>query len=255
MKNYYKLLTYEFMNLFKAILFLCFGLIITQNILIGFAMNDRFNIYERFEVIYASSGAVMIFRIFFALLCGLYLKNIYANYWRSKSIYTLMTIPGDRKALYFSKISAFFICFLMLYATELISVLLSYANVRSVIAEIDDGKYLMNNAFFLGVVRSSFLRIILPLGLEGIVSSISIIITIICGLYYGALCERSKKYLGLGVIGIGIFIMIIVLNYRINLHQHYFDYKNLYVYSGVLFLLSGFFMWHSIYLIKKRDIV
>jgi len=226
----------------------------SQALFTNIAMKDYSNIYKRFEVIYSSSGCIIIFLIYFAVLCVYLLKSIYTQYWGSKSIYTLLSLPVKREAVYFSKLAAFFIAFLVFFAAQLISVLLSYSIVASKVSRIQEGEYLMNNGLFLAFIRSGFLRIILPLTAESIVSTASIVITIVITVYYGALCERSKRYWGFIFIAASVFLIIFVLNYRMGKPAFYTEYKNLYIYSGVLFSLSGLFLWHSIKLVKTGAI-
>jgi len=255
MKGFYRLLNFEFSTMSRALLILCLGLITTQAFFINLAMKDYVNIYNRFEVIYSTSGCIIIFLVYFAVLCVYFLKSIYMYYWGSKSIYTLLSLPVKREVVYFSKLAAFFITFLSFFAAQLISVLLSYSIVVSKVTGFEEGKYLMNNGLFLAFIRSGFLRIILPLTTEGIVSTASIAITIIITIYYGALCERSKRYWGFIFIAAAVFLIIHILNYRMSKPVYHLEYKNLYIYSGMLLSLSGFFLWHSIKLVKTGAIV
>jgi len=143
----------------------------------------------------------------------------------------------------------------MFYSTQLISVFISYALVSSKQAAWEGGKYLMNNGLFLAFLRSGFLRILLPLGLEGIVSTVSIFVVIVCSLYYGLLCERSKRFWGFAPIVAVIFLLIRVIAYRVNQSNMSWEYINLYVYSIILFCFSGLFICHGIKLVKRGAIV
>ncbi|WP_129724194.1 hypothetical protein [Xylanivirga thermophila] len=254
MKDFYRLLNYEIRNIFKFVLVICILAIISPIVFLNISIKDGVNLYQPFEFIYASSGCVILFVIYLALMCLTFIYSIYSNYFGSKSIYTLLTLPIRRELVYLSKLISFFISFAAFLSAQLISILLGYWFVASRIAALEEGKYLMTNGLFLSFVRSDFLRIIFPLGLESAVSTISLFTTLLCGLYYGALCERSRRYWGFFPIGGAVFIMISLLNYRINQRMYVTDYRSMYLQSLVLFLFSVFFVWHSIKIFKKSAV-
>jgi hypothetical protein len=255
MKKFYKLLNYEVSQYITKVIIICFGTIISPLLLLNGALTDYSNLYQRFETIYESSGSIIVFAIYFAAICGICIQSLYSNYSGSKSIYTLITLPMKREGIYFSKLIAFFIYFLMFFSAQLISVFISYALVSSKSAAWEGGKYLMNNGLFLAFLRSGFLRILLPLGLEGIISTVSIFVVIVCSLFYGLLCERSKRFWGFIPIVAVIFLLIRVIVYRVNQSNMSWEYITLYVYSTILFCFSGFFIWHGIRLVKRGAIV
>lgn len=257
MKNFYRLLNVEFGTMLKGTLLLCIGTALIPLLFLYLEVRnyDPFTtVYERFEIIYASSGSAALFLVFLAALYGVFLKTIYAQYWRSKSIYTYLTLPVKREVLYFSKLTAFLVCLLMLLTAQLLSVILGYNLVAEQVGSIQDGQFLMNNGLFLAFIRSEFLRILFPIGFPEMVSSLSIGFALSTGIYYGALCERSKQYGGLVLVMIGFFIIRSVVNERMSVPLHAESYTNWYFTSTLLLLLSGFFMWHSIRLFKRGAI-
>jgi hypothetical protein len=254
MRKFYKLLNYEVSRNLAKVLLICIGAIISPIGFINGALSDYSNLHKRFETIYESSGCVIVFAIYFAALCGICIQSFYSNYFGSKSIYTLIALPMKREGIYFSKLISFFIYFLMFFASQLISIFIAYSIVNSKVAQFDQGRYLMNNGLFLAFVRSGFLRILLPLGLEGIISTISMFIVIVCSLYYGLVCERSKRYWGFMPIGATIFFLIRVITYRLNQGIISWEYVNLYIYSVVFLGLSVFYTWHGIKLVKRGAI-
>ncbi|XEC96185.1 hypothetical protein AB6A23_06395 [Paenibacillus tarimensis] len=255
MRGYYRLLNHEFSSMLRAVVFLCVGTIVSPLLFLNAAMKgyDRYSVHQRFEDIYASSGCIIVFLIYFAALCVFFLKSIYANYWGSKSIYTYLTLPVKREAVYFSKLSAFSVCMMMLLASQLVSVMLGYSLVTAKVASIHEGEYVMNNGLFLAFIRSDFLRLLLPLSFSGLLSTVSIGIALITGVYYGALCERSKRYWGFIFIVAALAVMINVLGKRTE-QSFYTPGNHLYLASAALLVLSGFFVWHSIRLMKKGAI-
>jgi hypothetical protein len=249
----YKILNYEVSQHLAKVLIICAGTLVSPLMLLNRAI-DYSNYYKRFETIYESSGYIIVFAVFFAAICGICFQSFYSNYFGSKSIYTLVTIPMKREAIYFSKLISFFIYFLMFFAAQLISVFIAHGMISSQVARCEDGKYLINNSLFLAFIRSGFLRILMPLGLEGIVSTVSMFAVIVCGLYYAMLCERSKRFWGFAPIAAVIYILVRVITYRLNQGALYPEYVNLYVFSIILFCFCGFFIWHGIRLYKRGAI-
>ena len=252
MKNYYRLLNYELISLLKPLIFLCLGTIIILLLLLNQAMQDYGNHHDRFENIYLNSGCIIVFAICFAALCGLCIKNIYGNYWGNKSIYTLMTLPIKKEIIYFSKLTAFFICFIGLIAAQLISVFLGYALfsptlIRTINGEVHYPR--MHNGLFLAFIRSDFLRIILPLSMESFISSLAVLIAVVSSLYYAVLCERSHRYSGIIFVIAAIILIVYTLSQRISMNI------SLYLMSLILLLFSTFFIWHGIRLVKRSAIV
>ncbi|NLC67753.1 MAG: ABC transporter permease subunit [Clostridiaceae bacterium] len=253
MLKLYKLLNYEVSRHLAKVLAICAGTLVSPLMLLNRAV-DYSNYYKRFETIYESSGCIIAFAIFFAAICGVCIQSFYSNYFGSKSIYTLVTIPMKREAVYFSKLISFFIYFLMFFAAQLISVFIAHGMLSSQVARWEEGRYLMNNSLFLAFIRSGFLRILLPLGLEGIVSTVSMLAAIICSLYYAMLCERSRRFWGFAPIAAVIYILVRVITCRLNQGPLSWEYANLYIFSIILFCFCGFFIWHGTRLYKRGAI-
>ncbi|WP_339203819.1 hypothetical protein MHH56_21995 [Paenibacillus sp. FSL K6-3182] len=256
MRTFYRLLQYEFSTWLKAIMLLCTAVIVIPLYLLHMFVKDygEYTIHERYENIYASSGCIIVFLLCIAAACGFFLKTIYAGYWGSKSIYMFLSLPVRRESIYFSKIVVFVICLLMLLGSQLISIKLGYDVVSAKFASYGEGRFSMTNGLFLAVIRSDFFRIIMPLNLSRILSSASILFMITTALYYGALCERSKRYWGFVAIGAAVIVAIKILSYRMSESYSYAAPSHLYISSSIMLILSGFFIWHSIKLIKKAAI-
>lgn len=211
-------------------------------------------VHDRYEDIYMSSGSVLCLLIGLGMLCALFVIRQYAGYWGGKSIYTFLTLPVRREELYFSKLIAFIICLLFFVAAQIIGMRLGYSLVEGRAGAYGDSAFVMDNGLFLSIIRSSFQRILLPLGFQELLSTASIIITLTTGLYYGVLCERSKRYWSFILIGIAAIILFHTVSYRMNPYQYLGDYKNMYVQSSMLLGFSGLFIWHSIKLLKRSAI-
>ncbi|MDK2903539.1 MAG: hypothetical protein PWQ93_1458 [Clostridiales bacterium] len=256
MKHFYRLLNYEFSRLFASATLLYFGVIATPLVFLNIAAKKSGNIYGRFEDLYADSGSIIVFAVFFAILCGIFIKNIYSDYWGSKGIYTLLSLPIKREYIYFSKLTAFFIVSTGFIGAQLVGYMIAYWFFAPDIIYDSAGMTIpreMHNGLFLSFIRSDFMRLFLPAGHESIVSSLAALTAVVCAVYYGALCERSRRYWGYIFIVFAAGLIIYTFNYRMQA-LYYSDYINTYPYSAVLFLLSGFFIWHGIRLVKSGAI-
>ncbi|WP_239619117.1 ABC transporter permease [Cohnella mopanensis] len=253
MKGLYRLINIEFAKWLVFTAILCIAAIIMPLIVLPNKLKNynEHTVNARFEDLYISSGNVMWFVIFLALIFAFLLKTVYADYWGSKSIYNYLTLPVKREALYFSKLFVFATCLLMLLASQLISIRLGYALYADKVGSYGDGQFVMHNGFFLAMIRSEFFRLLLPLSFSRMLSTFGIFLVAATGFYYGALCERSRKYYGFAPIVAAIWITINVIGYRMSEEIHYSELKGLYVSSVSLLVLSGFFVWHSLRIIKR----
>lgn len=256
MKAFYRLVQQEFQAWHRAIMLLCLGAILSPLALLAAATNDSRNgwAYQRFEDLYVSSGCILVFIVFMAAACGFFLKTFYAQYWGSKSVYTFLTLPVKRELVYASKLAVFISCLLMLIAANLISIRLGYGLVAARIDAYSEGQLTMHNGMFLAVIRSAFFRILLPLHFSRALSSVCMLIALATALYYGALCERSKKYWGISLIFAAFIIMINVLGSRMSESSDFYSVSGLYPSSAMLLVLSAFFVWHGSRLVKKGAI-
>ena len=253
LNGWYRLLNHEFSRWLLFIALLCAGAIIIPLVLVNSAAGDSAELtaHPRYEDLYAASGCPILFLLLLALLCAYFLITIYRGYWGSKSIYTYLTLPVRREALYWSKLIVFFTCLLLLLVCQLISVRLSYAIFDHQARSIYNGQLAMHNGLFLAFVRSEFFRLLLPFSFSRILSSFSMLAIIATGFYYGALCERCRKFEGFAAIAAGGYILYRALAYRLNEVSHYDSPKGLYASSILMLALCGFFVWHSLRLIRR----
>lgn len=256
MKGLYRLVNYEFSLWLRLILPLCAGAVVAPLFFLSSATKhySEYTVNERFEDIYVSSGCTILFLVFLAIACAFFVKTVYAGYWGSKSVYTFLTLPVRRESLYFGKLIAFAACLLLLIAAQLVSIRLGYAIFAGKTGSYAEGEFVMHNGLFLSLIRSDFFRLLLPLTFSRILSSAAIFSVIVTGLYYGTLCERSRKYWGFAAIAAAMLIAINVLGYRLNEEIHMNDPKGLYVSSLSLLALGGFFVWHSLRIVKRGAI-
>ncbi|RUS42832.1 hypothetical protein [Cohnella sp. AR92] len=251
MKGFYRLLNLEFVSWIRFLAGLLVGSFSLSLLLLNSA--SRFSPWTnqpRYEDLFVSSGCTIVFFIAFVLLCLYFLKSVYAGYWGSKSVYSYLTLPVRRDALYWSKLLVFATGMLLLIAVQLLVFRLGYALV--------DSRYTsgfgMHNGWYLALIRSEFIRILLPLSLSRLLSTLSLLLAIAAGLYYGALCERSRKYYGFFGIAAAAFLIVKVLLYRMNETLYDADPHSLYGSSLLLLAFAAAFVWHGIYLLRRGSI-
>ena len=256
MKTFYRLLAYECSRMIRETLLLCAAAVIVPLILLNGAIKSyhEFGVVDRYEDLYRSSGGITVFFILLGLLTAVFLRNVYAAYWGGKSIYTFLTLPVRRYAVYWSKLISFALAVLLLLAATLLTVRLGYGLVEAKVSSLAEGRYVSANGLFLAFIRSNFLRMLLPFSLNGVLSSLALLTALLTGVYYAALLERSKRYWGFLLVVTAACLMMKEWSFRMGLPNYYLEYKDYYIRSFILLGLSVFFVWHGSRLIKKGAI-
>ncbi|TCT13115.1 hypothetical protein EDC18_10978 [Natranaerovirga pectinivora] len=260
MKKLYYLFEHEFNYIYKYVLLLCVFSTGLQLFFIGYSKRGRHN-YVPFEELFMGSGAVMIAIISFAFMCYICILSFISNFNESKSIYTLMALPQDRKNIFIAKISAWLTGFLSLIATQVIIGILGYALFAPTFPErIYEGSRVVDvinlkasNGLFLSFVRSDFYRLVFPLSFQSLLSSFAILMSIVFAMYYILINTRGVyKTQKFAVVIVQLIIIIIVLRYRIQLPM---SYHNLYLSSTFLLLITGYYIWDSIRVLRKTTFI
>jgi hypothetical protein len=234
-------------------------LVFFQQVLLGISADNNFR-YVPYEEFFNSSGAIIVFGFAFAACCTLSIWTIVYNYHGSKSIYTLMTLPQNRSQLYLSKLITCLMFFLILLTTQLLSALLGYIIFAPKIQRPVEELYATvrydhaKNGLFLSFIRSNFFRLLFPLGLKSFISSISILFAFVVGLLYGVLCERSKSYYRLILVTAHMGYSIYLVNYRITATDFFQRHQSLTIHSVLMLLITAFFIWDSMKLVRSSAI-
>lgn len=249
MKRFLYLLSTEISGLFKPACLIVVFNVAAQLFLARLGnQSDTYLMDNRFEGFYGEAGCITIFCISLLALLGLFIFHFYSHWWGSKSIYTLMTLPVKRSTVYVSMLSCYYLVLLFFLVTNLMAVLVSYGLYYNQLIKVTDPRYIFGNGLFLAFVRSDFLRILLPLTPEGFFSTLSLLALLPAAILYGAISERSMKYLNLVPVGMALVLMSLTITRRLS-HQG----EILVLTLGMVLLLS-FFVWHSLYLIRKNAI-
>jgi len=256
MKGFYRLINFEFSKWLGFLSLSCAASLLGPIILMYGQVKSysEYVLNDRFEELYVSSGGMILFLLLLALACAYFLKTVYADYWGGKSIYTFLTLPMKREALYFSRLIVFATGLLLLLASHLIGIRLGYALFAAKTASYGDGQFFMHNGFFLAMIRSEFFRLLLPLSFSRILSTFAILSAVATGFHYGALCERSRRYWGFVPVVAAVWLIIDVISYRLNEADNYYDSTGLYINSAWLLALSLLFVLNGLRLVRRGAI-
>ncbi|OUS69095.1 hypothetical protein B1748_32250 [Paenibacillus sp. MY03] len=255
MKSWYRLWQYEFSLLFRGTLLLAIGAVVTPLLFLHAEMGKDYAEIRRYEHLFAESGALASLLVYFVALLALFLKSIYSGYWGGKSMYAMLTLPVRRESLYLGKLAAFAVSMLVFWAASVLGIWLGFGLLDDRVLHATNGIGVPANGMFLAVIRSDYLRLIIPYGWQGLLSTISIGTAMTTGIYYGVLCERSKRYWGLFLVAGSLFLVIRVLIYRIGLPHPYLTAFNLNASSVALLIFVLWFAGHSIRLMRRGAIV
>jgi hypothetical protein len=256
MRAWYRLFNHEIVSMIRAAGLIGIGMVVFPFLLVRFRIVQEVNLSQtsRFEDLYADAGGTLVFGVGLAAMLAFFLARVYGHYGhygKTKSIDTLLALPVRREAIYFARIGAFAVCLLLVWAAELIGVQGCYAYAAAQPTATDDGRFATANGLFLAFVRSPFLRLILPQSPIGWLSTWSLLLVLLTGVYYGALCERSRRYWGFIPLGVAAAWMIRALTMRLDDPASAPAVSEMAVDSAALIAFSAFFMWHSLQLIKK----
>lgn len=257
MRSFYRLFNYEFAAMGRVLLALCAILFLATWNLVGDEVADytEFTVNERYETIYASSGSLTVAFLVFAAFSAYFVVRLYANYWGSKSIYTLLALPMKREALYAARLSAFAVGMLSLLAVYWLSVRFGYEIVADKTASYGDGKFVMHNGLFLAVIRSAELRAFMPVNAGGIVAAIGMLAAWATGLMYIFACERARRYWLIGIAAVAAYVMFRAYRRMTDWAWAYdLTEASLYKYGIALLAFAAFFVWHSIRMYRRGAI-
>lgn len=256
MKRFYRLLNAQLGELLIGMLLLCAGLITASWLLIHIQIKDYnfYSVHERFEDIYHASGMPIVFLLCLIGVFALFIKSFYAAYWGSKSIYTLLTLPMKREIFYLSKLCSLIISVLMLLCAQLVGFIIAYRYMEVKVASYSSGQFDMANGLFLAFIRSDFMRLLYPYGSVNVLSTVSIFVVLITGVFYVVICERSQRRWGPAMIPIVSWLIMTAIQTRLGAIYSNDPVKMVLIYSLAMLVISVACVWHSVVLLKKGAI-
>ncbi len=259
MKNLYKLFNFEGTLTLRAVLLVCFALIAGQNLLFYVSTrNYPPGRYIPFERLMDISGTAIVFVICLVLILSGCVYGVLSNYYGSKSIYTLMSIPGSRGSIFFSKLLWGLTGLLLLLAAQLLSIFIGYLLFSTSFAVTRSSGLLSFeepvNGLFLSFVRSDFLRILYPLGMGSFICTAVMYLALVTGVIYTVYCFLSKKYLYITASAIQAIVMVFILSQRLR-GSYPMGGLRLYIYCLLLLVFTIFYIWQCLGWTRRSTIL
>ena len=141
-----------------------------------------------FEELYADSAAPVLLAVLFAGLVGWMIWMTLRDFSNGSSC-TLLSLPGKRGQLFWSKAAAYAGAALMLLAGVIAGILLSYSLFLLWTAQLARrlaAAHTLDAGLWLGITRSPLFRLLLPATLPEVCSSLLLLLTLpVWGCYTG----------------------------------------------------------------------
>lgn len=256
MNKFYRLWNAETRAMMPVVLLLCAGLVATTLQLLRGAVPgpNGSNAYVRYEDVFVSSGCVWAAFLFFAGYSAFVLIRLYAAHWGSKSVYTLLTLPGGRGGLYASRLAAFVVGFLLLAAAEVASVKLGYSLYADRVADASNGRLVMTDGQFLAWIRSPYFRLLVPESAGGWLASAGLVAAWATGLIYVYACERGRRHWGHAIAAVALYLAFRSVNRLTERGAYDLTEADLYRYGIMMFVFGAYFAWYGWRLYRKGAI-
>ncbi|MDQ2087440.1 hypothetical protein RBH29_13490 [Herbivorax sp. ANBcel31] len=190
MKKLHYLINFEMRMQIKKTLIIIAVMLLVQSIAIISVSSVEKNSHLRFEELLSMSGVAIIFFIALGAILVLGAFRFYRDFVGGKSIYTLLTLPGKKDYIFYSKAVATVINVFMLWAAQFASVYICYGLYNA----STYGVPRLHNALLLAFARSDFLRFFFPLDAAHFIVTALILLTLAVYAVLIAISERSKKY-------------------------------------------------------------
>ncbi len=174
MKTFSRLTTFCFTRYLLPVSIICVAILLLPSLMVYLNIRGGFIFSNRFETVLSQSGVPILLATIFVLYLLMVALSVVLDMVGVRSIYTLLAIPGGRSYLYTTKLLAALMWGVMILACGLLGIFISYSVYSSYFRPLSLVRYLLNNGLFLAFVRSSSLRLMLPLSLPSAALSILI---------------------------------------------------------------------------------
>ena len=215
-------------TVFYHLIMLIFKSLFQNKLRMYTGQNLSINSFLPYEMLLKNSGVFLVFLIGFGGIFFAVLKNARGCYTKSKSIYTLLTLPMPREHIYMAFLLSGITTILTFLAFQLFLFLLWYVPVMVIGNDLSmqtplhlpDGSVvrgfgsMVNNGLFLAFVRSPFFRVFYPLDLWGIFWLILSLALILTATYYMAFSTGNRLF-GKISVAVSIFLAVRIFFMRI----------------------------------------
>jgi hypothetical protein len=251
MKKLMYMINFEFSQIIKKVLLLSLTMAIFQNLSFALSGLKEEYRYVRFEQLLGISGYSTMFYVFMLSLMVLQIYTFYKDYFGSKAIYTLMTLPSKRSLIYTSKYLAALLSVFMLLATQLLNVFITYGLYSSYYAASPR----VNNGLYMAFVRDGFLQSIFPQDIYVIIFGVSVMLSAAAFPLYIIISLKSKAYLASAATALLLHHSLSRLNSSIVSQWDFPNLKLLIFWVLIVILANGFMINRSIKFIGKNSIL
>lgn len=214
MKKLCYYIQFEFKHLYKKAALLSLIMCITQNFVLAIKISsEQIEQYIRFEKLIYNSPYIFIFYLMFIGFFVVIVVTQAENYFGTKSIYSLLTVPVSRKIIYFSKIIGGLLSILIIYSAQIINIFISYS-LYKIMLPVENQ---ITNGLGLAMLRSPFLASLIPVNPLFIVWNIITLAYIVIAIVYAVTAlnnESRRPFLNIFVILASVFLAwtVFILN-------------------------------------------
>ncbi len=253
MKTFYRLLRYEYGQLFPGLLLIVAAMAAFTLGALYFRLNNLYSssVHPRYEDLYVQINGPFFFLAAYIFLLLLFAHTIRQMKQNGKSLYTFLTLPVNRVAIYWSKYCAFAISMLVLLVAQFAIYAVGYSIMLGKISNHSGGRYIMDNGFFLSLIRSDFIRLLFPFGWLQLLNFISMFLFSITVIYYIMLMLQSTKRWSLLLAVVAGLLMYRIVNHIADSNTFYYDQKSVINDSFYLLLLTVLLVIISLRIVKK----
>ncbi len=213
------------------------------------------NRYVKFEDAFTGGGGPIYFYVLLAILVFIIIRAVYADFVDSKSIYTLLSLPVKRQNLFFAKLLAFYAWLVMLLAATYSGTIFSYSVFRMIVnsaLSYTPGGYSFRNGFLLALIRLPFFKLVMPISPQGCLLSVTLAVTLVCSVFFLALCERARDRLFIPYIIAYGYSAVVVTSGILNQNQYNTAF---FIFAAGHAALSVLAICYGLRLVKRAYIV
>lgn len=263
MKKLFFYIAFEFRTLYWKLLAVAVLLLGLQNLLFHQAIDQAagYSVFPvRFEELMASFPCSLLFYVALVLSMGLGVLLLLRDSFRTKSMYTLLTVPVPRSIPFAAKLLATLLGVLTVYTVQLLSVCLFYAQFVSRIPE----EARMHNGLYLAFLRSDFLAALFPLSPDALLVNLLTVVCVAMAIFYAVLVIQHRRLQGF-LLMVWLYLCIRVMNeaywlgmpvfFRLGFQRSFYTYEapQFYVSLALLVVCSGLMTWLGYRIYRSGD--
>ena len=248
MKSLVNMISFEFRRIAPYVYAICGGLLVVQLISFLFCRTKIELQYCNFEVLLELSNYPLIFLFAFITVLMVNCFSFSQNYFGSKSIYTLMSLPSNRNNIYISKMISGLIAVLFVVVVQIFGVFLTYR-----IYLVGQTYLPIQNGLFMVFMRTKFLRSIMPFDFISFLVMIICAVSLVAATLHVFICIKRSSLINMAIVSIIVLWTTQTINNdRMELFN---DLTHLIIVLGLLLLTLIYMIAYSLESINKGRIL